>query len=106
MTDGVEAAKHGQLPSTGSAGLRRQTWLACSLALATSLLPAAAQAATPVATANFHTIGLYWYRTPNPAGVEIQYRPAGSTVWKGAQSLWFDSLSRLDKYHNQYRGSI
>ena len=70
------------------------------------LLPAAAYAATPVATANFHTIGIYWYRTQNPAGVMIQYRLAGRTEWKGAQSLWFDSLSRLDTYRNQYRGSI
>jgi len=36
----------------------------------------------------------------------IQYRLAGRTEWKGAQSLWFDSLSRLDTYRNQYRGSI
>ena len=79
MTDGVHAAKYGQRSSTVWAGHRRQTRLAWSLALTTALLlPVAAHAATPVATANFHTIGLYWYRTQNPAGVMIQYRLAGT----------------------------
>ncbi len=70
------------------------------------LLPSVASAAAPTATANFHTIGLYWYRTQNPAGVAIQYRPAGSAVWKNAQALWWDGLSSIDTYRNQYRGSI
>ena len=46
----------------------------------------------PTVTANFHTIGLYWSRPQNPAGVAIQYRQGRhAAVWKGAQPLWWDS---------------
>ena len=60
----------------------------------------------PTVTANFHTIGLYWSRPQNPDGVAIQYRKAGTSLWKGAQPLWWDSLSSIPEYLNQYRGSI
>ncbi len=106
MSERAEPVPHGQsplMPSRRRAG--RITAFGLPL-VASLLLPVAAHAATPALTANFHTIGIYWYRTQNAAGVAIQYRPAGATAWKSAQSLWFDSLSGLAKYRNQYRGSI
>ena len=36
----------------------------------------------------------------------IQYRPNGTSRWKVAQPLWWDALSAIPEYKNQYRGSI
>ena len=91
-------------------GWRPGSWLcvaACGLAMATPLGTPWAQAqSAPTVTTTFHTIGLYWTRPKVAAGVAIQYRHRNSSVWKTAQSLWWDSLSGISTYRNQYRGSI
>jgi hypothetical protein len=84
--------------------------LAGLLGLLSALLgrtPAPAIAAeAPTVTANFHAIGLYWTRTQSPDGVAVQYRRTGARAWKAAQPLWWDALSLIPGYREQYRGSI
>ena len=88
---------HG-LPAAGSWRLAR----ILSLVIAVLGLPllSANAGEEPTVTANFHTIGLYWSRPQNPDGVAIQYRKAGTSLWKGAQPLWWDSLSSIPEYLN------
>ena len=71
MSERAEPVPHGQsplMPSRRRAG--RITAFGLPL-VASLLLPVAAHAATPALTANFHTIGIYWYRTQNAAGVAL-----------------------------------
>jgi hypothetical protein len=92
---------------THAGRVARRDWILAAILALLVLHPATARAnAEPTATANFHTIGLYWSREQNAAGVAIQYRPDGSVSWKDAQPLWWDQLSAIPAYLNQYRGSI
>ena len=55
------------------------------------------------ATPTFNCIGLYWGPTGGSSTntCQVQYRISGSTTWKQALPMWYDSRSPA-----QYRGSI
>jgi hypothetical protein len=70
---------------------------------------AQAQTATWTVTPSFHTLSLYYGYFPTGTDtVAVQYRQAGSPIWKNAQNLSLDRTapSALTRFRNQYRGSI
>lgn len=70
---------------------------------------AEAQTATWTVTPSFHTLSLYYGYFPSGTDtVAVQYREAGSPIWKNAQNLFLDRTapSALARFRNQYRGSI
>lgn len=107
MIDHAAASRGSQSHGRHASRCSRLVWILSPMLAALGLpLASASAGAEPVASANFHTIGLYWTRSENPEGVAIQYRPDRASSWKAAQPLWWDSLATIPEYRNQYRGSI